>query len=411
MKQDTIYDYDELKLKLLPSSKYKIIYEQDNSNIKFIEINKKIEYYKKELNQEKTFITAFIIYKNKVVMQYDKRLDQFNMNIFDNYSNKKDDLKIIIYLFDATVNNNCYLKFLNICENIKFKINLKNYFSIFSKISLPLSGFLSISFTLFTIFALSEYGIPLNKVTDFNTLAILQIFSILFLSIIFSLFGILMYLLLIPLLLYFFVGIKSIFILALIQILIIFILTKYLKKYNPILFSKIFKSILKFSIFIMGSLYLSFSILVFVMMSQSIISSYFPNFKLYDKTGYELAMHEYLTKFSGYPKILIKNQKEYYVPAIDSDYYYVYDLEESEELYLSSLKQENMKPKLESICKDSNTIKEFQKNYIPNNPHIKPQFLNEKIKIEDNDELKSFKYDNVIKLEKINELCNNFKAK
>ena len=161
----------------------------------------------------------------------------------------------------------------------------------------------------------------------------------------------------------------------------------------------------------MGSLYLSFSILVFVMMSQSIISSYFPNFKLYDKTGYELAMHEYLTKFSGYPKILIKNQKEYYVPAIDSDYYYVYDLEESEELYLSSLKQENMKPKLESICKDSNTIKEFQKNYIPNNPHIKPQFLNEKIKIEDNDELKSFKYDNVIKLEKINELCNNFKAK
>jgi hypothetical protein len=138
-------------------------------------------------------------------------------------------------------------------------------------------------------------------------------------------------------------------------------------------------------------------------MGQSILSSFFPYSKFYNKSGYELAINEYITRFSGYPKILIKDQKKYYVPVVDSDYYYVYDIEKSKNQYLSKLNEK----KLNSICKSNSTKEEFQKNYIVNNPYIKPQFLTEKISMEDNDvRLEPLeKNERLIKLEEINEIC------
>lgn len=406
MDTDTIYNYDELKLKLLKFSKHKIIYEETN-NIKFLDIKKKIQNYKNESNQKKKFITVFIVSDNKVIMQYDERVDKFNLKKFDPYINEKDDLKIIIYFFDTIHENNEYINFLNVCENIKLKISFKNHMSTFSKINLPINGFLSICFTFFTIFALSEYGIPLTKVTDFHIIVILQIFSILFLAIMLSFATTLVLILIIPLLLYTWTGYNNLFILSILEVIILLSFTWYLKKYYPNLLNKLPIFIIKPSLYITAFFSAFCSILFLTIMGQSILSSFFPHIAFYNKSGYELVLNEYITRFSGYPKILIKNQKEYYVPVVDSDYYYVYDIEKSKNQYLSYLKDQKMKSRLNSICENDSTKKEFQKNYIVNNPYIKPQFLTEKISIEDNDiTLEPLqKFEKLIKLEEINTLC------
>ncbi len=65
-----------------------------------------------------------------------------------------------------------------------------------------------------------------------------------------------------------------------------------------------------------------------------------------------------------------------------------------------------MKSRLNSICENESTKKEFQKNYIVNNPYIKPQFLTEKISMEDIDaKLEPLNLKKLIKLEEINTLC------
>lgn len=405
MDTDLIYNYEELKLKLLKFSKYKIL-NDETKNIKFLDIKKQIQEYKNESNQKKKFITVFLISDNKVIMQYDERLDKFNLKIFDPYINEKNNLKIIIYFFDTTHKNNAYINFLNVCENIKLKINFKNYISIFSKINLPISGFFSICFTFFTIFALSEYGIPIIKVTDFHIIVILQMFSILFLAIFFSFSAILIIFLLIPLLLYIYVGFNNLFILGIVELVVLLITTWYLKKYYPNLLNKLPILIIKPSLYIMSFFSIFCSLLFLTSMGQSILSSFFPYSKFYNKSGYELAINEYITRFSGYPKILIKDQKKYYVPVVDSDYYYVYDIEKSKNKYLSDLKKDKMKSRLTSICEKDSTKKEFLKRYIVNNPYIKPQFLTEKIKIDNNDvKLEALKFESLINLEEINDLC------
>ena len=405
METNTIYNYDELKLKLLKFSKHKIISE-DAKNINFLDIKKKIENYKKEFNQEKKFITVFIILDNKVTLQYDERLDKFNLKIFDPYINEKNNLKIIIYLFDTTLKNNGYFNFLNVCENIKQKTNFKKNISIFSKINLPLNGFLGICFTIFTIFALAEYGIPITKVTDFHIIVILQIFSILFLIVILSFFSIFAIILCIPFSLYLYVEYHNLLVLGLLEVIILVITNWYLKKNYPILLNKLPMFIIRPFLYIMAFFSAFFSILILIIMGQSVFSSFFSHSPLYDKSGYELAMNEYITRFSGYPKILIKNKKEYYVPVVDSDYYYVYDIEESKNKYLFDLKEEKMKSRLNSICENNFTKEEFQKNYIVNNPYIKPKFLTEKISMEDIDaKLEPLNLKKLIKLEEINTLC------
>gem|GEM_PF-6484309 len=405
MDVDTIYNYDELKLKLLKFSKHKIIHEKNN-NIKFLDIKKKIETYKNEYNQKKKFVTVFLVSDNKVTMQYDERLDKFNLKIFDSYLNEKNNLEIIIYFFDTTLKNNEYINFLNVCENVKLKINSKNYMSIFSKINLPINGFIGICFTFFTIFALSEYGIPITKVTDFHIIVILQIFSILFLAVMLSFAFVLSLILMIPLLIYVYAEYNNLFILTILEVILLLVFNWSFKKYRPNLFNKLPIFVIKLFLSIMVFFSASFSILILIIMGQSILSSFFPHSKFYNKSGYELAINEYITRFSGYPKILTKNQKEYYVPVVDSDYYYVYDIEESKNKYLSDFKKEKMKSRLNSICENNFTKEEFQKNYIVNNPYIKPQFLTEKISMEDNDvRLEPLKLEKLIKLEEINTLC------
>lgn len=406
MDTNEIYDYDELKLKLLKFSRYRIISEEKN-NINIFNIKKKIENYKKESSENKEFITVFIVSDNKVIMQYDERVDKFNLKIFDPYMNERDNLKIIIYFFDTTLKKNEYINFLNICENIKLKMNFKNYMSIFSKINLPLNGFFGICFTFFTIFALSEYGIPITKVADFHIIVILQMFSIIFLAMILSFSTILIIILLIPLLLYVYAGYNNLFVLGIFEVIILLTVTWYLKKYYPNLLNKLPIFIIKPSLYIMATFSAFCSILFLTIMGQSILSSFFSHSKFYNKSGYELAINEYITRFSGYPKILIKNEKEYYVPVVDSDYYYVYDIKASKNKYLSDLKEEKMKSRLKSICENENTRKEFLKNYIVNNPYIKPQFLTEKISMEDNDvKLEPLQnFDRLIKLEEIDSLC------
>lgn len=406
MDTDTIYNYDELKLKLLKFSKHKII-QEEASNIKFLDIKKKIENYKEEPNQKKKFITVFLVSDDKVIMQYDERLDKFYLKIFDPYLNEKNNLKIIIYFFDTTLKNNEYINFLNICENIKLKKSFKNYISIFSKINLPTNGFLSICFTFFTIFALSEYGIPITKVTDFHIIVILQMFSILFLAIILSFSTILIIILLIPLLLYIYAGYNNLFVLGILELIAIITINWYFKKNYPNLLNKLPILIIKPSLYIMAFFSVFCSILFLTIMGQSILSSFFPNSPLYNKSGYELVLNEYITRFSGYPKILTKNKKEYYVPVVDSNYYYVYDIEKSKNQYISDLKEEKMKSRLNSICENEFTKKEFQKNYIVNNQYIKPQFLTEKINMKDEDvKLEPLQeFERLIKLEEINTLC------
>lgn len=407
METDTMYDYDELKLKLLKFAEYKII-DKESNNIKIFDIKKEIDNYRKESNQNKKYLTAFIISNNKVIMQYDERLDKLNLNKFDTYINEKNNLKIIIYLFDTILKNSEYLNFLNICENVKLKINSKNYMSIFSKITLPINGFIGICFTFFTIFALSEYGIPITKVTDFHIIVILQIFSILFFAIMLSFVTTLSVILIVPLLLYAWTGYNNLIVLGIVEMITIFSVTFYLKKRHPNLFNKLPIFMIKLFLSTMAFFSALFSILVLLIMGQSIFSSFFPDSPLYNKSGYDMAINEYRTRFSGYPKILIKNQqKEYYVPVVDSNYYYVYDLEKSKNQYLSDLKEEKMKSKLDSICKNSSTKSEFQKNFIVNNPYIKPSFLTEKINIKDDDvKLEPLeKSERLIKLEEIDTLC------
>ncbi|PWE24060.1 hypothetical protein, partial [Aliarcobacter skirrowii] len=88
------------------------------------------------------------------------------------------------------------------------------------------------------------------------------------------------------------------------------------------------------------------------------------------------------------------------------DYYYVYDIEKSKNKYLSDLKKDKMKSRLTSICEKDSTKKEFLKRYIVNNPYIKPKFLTEKIKIDNNDvKLEALKFESLINLEEINDLC------
>ena len=53
------------------------IIQEEASNIKFLDIKKKIENYKEEPNQKKKFITVFLVSDDKVIMQYDERLDKF----------------------------------------------------------------------------------------------------------------------------------------------------------------------------------------------------------------------------------------------------------------------------------------------------------------------------------------------
>jgi hypothetical protein len=80
--------------------------------------------------------------------------------------------------------------------------------------------------------------------------------------------------------------------------------------------------------------------------------------------------------------------------------------EESKNKYLSDLKKQEMKSKLDSICKNDSTKKDFQKYYILNNHYIKPQFLTEKMSINDNDViLKPLQKNLLIKLDDINALC------
>ena len=354
MDTETIYNYDELKLKLLKFSKHKIIQEEAN-NIKFLDIKKKIENYKEEPNQKKKFITVFLVSDDKVIMQYDERLDKFYLKIFDPYLNEKNNLKIIIYFFDTTLKNNEYINFLNICENIKLKKSFKNYILIFSKINLPTNGFLSICFTFFTIFALSEYGIPVTKVTDFHIIVILQMFSILFLAVILSFSTILIIILLIPLLLYVYAGYNNLFVLGILELVAIITINWYFKKNYPNLLNKLPIFIIKPSLYITAFFSVFCSILFLTIMGQSILSSFFPHSPLYNKSGYELVLNEYITRFSGYPKILTKNKKEYYVPVVDSNYYYVYDIEKSKNQYISDLKEEKMKSRLNSICENEFT--------------------------------------------------------
>lgn len=408
MTDNTIYDNDELKLKLLKFSKYKII-DEESKNIKSFNIKKKLLNYKNELNHEQKYITIFIFSANKIVMKYDERIDKLDLKFFDQYLDEKDNLRIIIYLFDTSNNSNEYIDFSNMNENIKFKIEFKNYISIFSKFTLLLSGFFTMCFTFFTIYALSEYGIPIMKMMDFHVIVILQICTILFFILLCSLSTIIVIFLFIPCLIYY-IGIHHLFILFIIQIGILIISIWFLKKYYLYTLSKLPLFIIK--IFLHLTVFFSafLSLMILFIMSQSILSSIFPLNKLYDKSGYFLAIEQYSTRFSGYPKILNMNEKKYYVPIIDSNYYYIYDIDKSKKLFISSIKNEKQKSILASICTNDNTKREFQKNYIFNNPYIKPQFLTEKISIKDsNIELQPLDFNILISLEEINSLCENLK--
>lgn len=406
------YNYEELKLKLelFEFSQYKKL-DENMSKINFKDIKNELKAYRISPKQDKKYITIFLVSNDKIIKRIDKSLDKFKLQIFKQYKNEKSNLKVVCYIFDTTNKQSSfdYQKFLY--KNTFFNIteSLQNGLSIFKQKIIPLLGLLSAFLLLFTYLGVSEHGIPSSYIADTPIIAFLLMASftvfagllvVLYLGIIF---------LLIPLILcvIFDCFAPIPFGLILISYLLIFYI--YFTNKFPLLVYE-YHRLLGFLAKLLVIVLPSFSALIIgFYIIQSILSSYYPNNNFYGKSMYTSVILEYQARYSGYPKILKRDGKEYYVPVKDARYYYVYDIKNVKKRYFNDLSK-GKQDKLSKICMSSQIEKEFIDGYILNNKYIKPKYLTLHFSINDTSIIiEDFNKSKLINFDDIDELCNNYR--
>jgi len=381
-------DFEELELVLLKFSKYRICDEE----LKAIKCSETIAKLKdiRETNENKKFITVFIILNNKLVHKEEKRLDNFSLEFFSKYSNNKDKkgFRVIAYCFDTTTKSEKeeYLDFSTTNNRFNFLNEIKKAPLIIKKYIAPIFALIGGLTLLFTYLGFSEYGIPTSYISDTPSIVFLIISSLVILASL-SL-------------------VIFIFIIAVLSSIYV-VISYFSKKINPLQEYNNTKRILRIMKhlvwFVPGTILLIFTILI----SGSILSSITSN-NLFDKKAYELVMTQYFHKHSGYPKILKKDEKYYYLPVKDARYYYVYDIEKVKKLYLEDA---TVKTRIMGMCRDKNNFdklfENFKRYYIVNNNYIKPEYLNEHFPIADkNITIENFNTSKLITRKDILKLCS-----
>lgn len=397
-------DYEELKLELLKFSKNKII-DDYAKDISFFENYRKLFKYKLEQNKNK-YIVVLLVSDDKVVKKIDNRLDKFTFKFWKKYFNEKENIRVVVYLFD-TDNENAQLEnFLGVNSKLTLKSEINYAFDFFKKyITIP-SGLLGALIVFFTYLGITEYGIPIDKVQDATSISYLLIAGI----------GTVVgfFVLIIPIVFYFIFPILVCSFLCnghlpywLIVLFIYFLVYNLLGRKYPVIINLINHFLIEITKGAVFSIIALSIITVTLIISQSILSNLVPDNKFYDKSGYRMVLSEYLLHYSGYPKILNKDGKDYYLPVKDNRYYYVYDVNNVKDEYFSWLKKEKHNKKLAEICDNNTTKNKFKEQYILNNPFIKPGYLNKSFKIDDsNISIEAFDMDKLISDKDVENLCD-----
>jgi len=416
-------DFEPLRLELLHFSKY-LEFDEEKEGISCpIAIQKlQKEKYKDEEDAKKKYVIAFIVSGGKVIRIIKKKLDEFDIELFNDYMYDKKDLRVVAYLFDTGIKkeNRAFKQFLG-------KVSSSN--SMFRKIKkfsldhiLSLFGILNIMFsalvTHFIYLGLIAYGVVPYFFTGMQEIYFLMLFA--FLSIVVMVF--LIYLLapiLLPFLLAFglagYYGVKLSLLkgfgLGVVVIIILLLLLYFVRKIKPLWIHSLFHEIKNFipSLSI-ASAFVIFLFVVILIGGTTISGIMTHNFsKHLWRSNYGIVMDIYQNIYSGYPKILIDNSKDknniYYVPFEAGGYYYAYDVDNVKERYFNDLNKTQIQQKL---CKKKSLWNEFMETYIIDNPYIKQKYQNKRFSIDDkNVSIEEFNMTKVISVDDINRsLCD-----
>ena len=401
-------DFQPLQLKLLKFSKYKVFEEEGSETICKNAI-KKLKALRDEGDETQKYITTFIIFDNKIVERIDQRLDKFTLRAFSSYEVKKEKVKILSYCFNISnkTAKNKYHIFLATVSQEEIKCKLKDDFNFIKQYISPFLFLLTGLVLFFTYLGFSEYGIPDSYITDIASISFLIIASIVFILVLGILSISVTLYLLIPLSLCGIPGCSWFTLFIVICIYIILFLTIFRLK-KPLLMNQLNRRWIDFT----RSLSIIMGIVVILifgfLLSQSIFSSLIRNTN-FNKSAYEFIMDVYFSNYSGYPKILTKNGKTYYLPVKDNKYYYIYDVQEVKKKYFNLLLKKNNTIILDKICSSQQNKLAFKRSYILNNPYIKPKHLKEQIPINAKDmdiHIEDFNMSKLITLTDINvSLC------
>jgi len=401
-------EYKSLKLKLLKFSQYKICEKEVNS-LKCKEVIKSIQKLRKDNNEKKSYISILIISDDKIIDTIDSRLDSFNLNFFKKYSKAQKDIKIVVYFFDMKdkFTKNKYHSFLEENSFYTYKERAKNAYSVFKLYFSPILILLGLFVLFFTYLGVAEYGIPSDYITDIASIAFLMISAsaitigalILLMSVVTFFF--------IPFFFYAIFEFNGLWSFLIILVIYIILFYGFFKNAYPLKTKFIHQFMLQLNLILIAGFTIVLILGSGFIMTKSILSTFFENNKYYDKSGYGLVINEYFNHCTGFPKILKKEDKYYYLPIKDSKRYYVYDIDDVKDRYNTLLKN-NTEGSYGQICKNDEMKNKFYKNYILNNPYIKPAYLKEQFKI-DNKEIKveDFNMSKIITFSEINNLCND----
>lgn len=402
-------NYEELQVDLLRFARYKILDLTLAISDKKTML-KELQEIKDNQELNKKYITAIVVYDNKVIETINEKANKFDLKFLRKFKNNTDDLKIIIYLFDITdkKNHTAYNSFLKVNNPSIFTNQLKEDFQTIKHIA-PIFGIVSAFVFLFVYLGLAEYGIPFGEVTDTASMVSMLISIFLIFIVILTFSYILVAYFVIPFFVCYLLDISEILHCSNYSIMImigIYLFGIYfiLNRNFPLLVSKynnIVKEFIRDNTFIVS---IGISIVLIIIMLQAIISTFLPKNTFYSKSAYAFVGSGYHYYYSGYPKILKKNEKYYYVALKDARRYYAYDIQNIKERYFDLLRKDEQK---NSICKNDTSKKEFIKGYILNNPYIKPKYHTQYFKIDDkNITIEEFNINKLIHLDEIKKLCN-----
>lgn len=407
-------DFNLLEEELVKYSKFVIFKENGNSNICKKAILK-LQNLRASGDERKKYITIFVVFNNKVIDRFDYRLDKFKLNIFSSYDTKDAKIKFIAYYFDTDkkIDKSSYKSFITYLDKDDIKYSIYTKYNSIKKAILPLTSIFTGLILLFCYFGLSEYGIPIDLISNMAVITFLLTVSVFAIPIVTGVLIIVYFLLILPILfgIYFNVSIPTIAFFIIGYIFIVFIL--YINNIYPniVKISKVFLSevstvFITFLTFIMVSFFtLGILITIYYTIMKDLKNNPAPYMSKY--VVYEWVISYYYRYYSGYPKIVYKNKKMYYLVANDDIFFYTYDIDDVKSRYFKLLKKKENKYTLKEICKNSNTRETFKKNYIINNPYIKPNYINKYISTSDkNITIESFDKSKMIDIDDINnKLC------
>jgi len=304
-----LINFEEIEPHLVQFSEFKI-YDKENKQISYLDARKELEKIKEAKKKEN--ITAFLIFKGQIIERIDTSLG--NLDYFEKIYKDKENLRLVIYNFKDEAK---YKKFLsnskideydNILISFRKKI-IKNYFRI------SLFILLITTFIVYNIFI--DFAIPFDSTIDLIFLFKSEIFIVLFLY------------LFVPILL------PMICIRCTFPFLLSMIIYWIMNIFNVSMPINILVTLFSFFIFyyLIDKKYIKFSyinkiysyVLVFGLspfIGLVLISSTYLN-----DTKVNLVINPY-QKVYGYPKIIEKDNKEYYIVAKGKYNYLGYDIEE-----------------------------------------------------------------------------------